>query len=739
MRHFVRDAIGISCLMALVVIFFARLFIPTVQLIVTPDFGRSDAWHFSFATKFALSEALKSGHLPLWQKDIGGGFPLFAEGQTGALYLPNLILFSTFSEVTAYNLALAVTFIMFALGMYWWMRTIGCSVIAAVFASVTITFSALPVLQLTHLTLLQGMSMLPIVGVLTYLLISRGPFPWMSLLALALSQQIFAGFPQATLLTALFAGSYALFLSYTQKRKGSIVWFILGYFLAISMGAVQLLASVEFLRASSNPTGFDGSSASYFSFPVRHLVTFLAPFALGNPKNGSYPPFFQFDGSIFWENTAYVGLLPLFLLLYGFFRERKNPEIRFFLWIIGVSLLLSWGKYSPFYFIFSFPPLNLFRVPSRFLWLVITGVAVIAAKSIDTLHARSGLMRTEILLTALVLLQIGQLFSTFWSYHMMVPAASFMTPPLITSVPLKGKVYTIGESVLHNASFLPHGWQQTNVFQALREGVSPNSNVLWHIPQQEVYAGRFLRRQTLTDQLLTTSITVGDTAATFSATTQTYLNLFSVGNIISFLPLTQTTLTPVKHLQQDTVSLDIYENPTALARAYLVYEATKAATLVEAKRIFEDPSFAPGETVLLESHEVDLDTNLAAFTQKAAQTVTDRPATPTIIKDTDEEVKIRTNAAHPAILVLTDTYYPGWQADVDGIPARIVAANISERAVMVSQGTHTVTFSYRPKTVTRGLLITILMTLVTAGLMVVPIGVAASRTHYKARLPEQHL
>jgi hypothetical protein len=47
-------------------------------------------------------------------------------------------------------------------------------------------------------------------------------------------------------------------------------------------------------------------------------------------------------------------------------------------------------------------------------------------------------------------------------------------------------------------------------------------------------------------------------------------------------------------------------------------------------------------------------------------------------------------------LVLSDSYFPGWEAAVDGRPARILSANYLVRAIAVEPGTHTVEFSYRP-------------------------------------------
>jgi uncharacterized membrane protein YfhO len=45
---------------------------------------------------------------------------------------------------------------------------------------------------------------------------------------------------------------------------------------------------------------------------------------------------------------------------------------------------------------------------------------------------------------------------------------------------------------------------------------------------------------------------------------------------------------------------------------------------------------------------------------------------------------------------LSDTYYPGWKAWVDGRPEKIYQANYAFRAVPLSAGVHQVKFVYDP-------------------------------------------
>src|SRR5262249_43294602 len=62
----------------------------------------------------------------------------------------------------------------------------------------------------------------------------------------------------------------------------------------------------------------------------------------------------------------------------------------------------------------------------------------------------------------------------------------------------------------------------------------------------------------------------------------------------------------------------------------------------------------------------------------------------------DEDVKLRVHAEHMAFLVLSDSFFPGWSAQVDGKPTKIFRANALVRGIVVDQGEHVVEFNYRP-------------------------------------------
>ncbi len=82
---------------------------------------------------------------------------------------------------------------------------------------------------------------------------------------------------------------------------------------------------------------------------------------------------------------------------------------------------------------------------------------------------------------------------------------------------------------------------------------------------------------------------------------------------------------------------------------------------------------------------------------------------------------VQVRAGRPAYLVLTDNYYDGWVADVDGTPASVLPAYHTFRAVPVPAGEHSVRFRFKPRSLAVGFGIYLITCLV---LVVFTVGVA---------------
>ncbi|MBI4066114.1 hypothetical protein HY411_00195 [Candidatus Gottesmanbacteria bacterium] len=553
--------------------------------------------------------------------------------------------------------------------------------------------------------------MTPIMLTLTHLVITKKNLVWVSLFAFGLSQQLFTGSPQMVLLTLLVIGVYAVVTLYRQDLAlsfSTVGRVTLGVVLGVGIAAIQLLPSAEMLRESVFPGGFSPEEASYYSFPLVHLKTLIAPFALGNPKMGTYPPFTTFDGSIFWENNVFIGLLPIALLFLGFTRPglawqglaSRRFHLAIFLAIaIAASFLFMLGKYSPVYLFYSVWPLNLFRVASRFAWIFLITIVTTASWSLTSFLRQQRRGWITALATIVIALHTYQLITTWWDYHAIVPARLWLTPtPFIEEIKKnEGSVRTIGSELVHNKQFLKAGWNgKLDRYRFLTNAAAPNSNLYWDIRQTDVYAGRFLKRPSLVESLMGSEIKSSDSIATISAQGTRLLDLYHAATIVSAIPLDMEKSLPIVNTTRSAdLTITAYRNPDAIHRAYLATQPIVAPTFSKAAESLKNPTFIPGVSVLIHDQSL-LREPLDSEDSGGRGTVE-------ITREGQTRVTMRADVrATRTILVFGDTYYPGWQATIDGQPTKIFPVNIKERGILISGGVHEIVWQYQPKSVAVG-------------------------------------
>ena len=135
----------------------------------------------------------------------------------------------------------------------------------------------------------------------------------------------------------------------------------------------------------------------------------------------------------------------------------------------------------------------------------------------------------------------------------------------------------------------------------------------------------------------------------------------------------------------------LYANPEAMPRAFMVYNSQLADTPDASLAMTLDPNFDFRHTVVLEGENVPL-----------VQGERDPAPLVEIMHRAAGEMTLTVTTAEPGILVVSDPYTTGWVATVDDQVAAVLIANHAFRAVNVPQGTHTVTFAYRPLSISIG-------------------------------------
>ena len=148
----------------------------------------------------------------------------------------------------------------------------------------------------------------------------------------------------------------------------------------------------------------------------------------------------------------------------------------------------------------------------------------------------------------------------------------------------------------------------------------------------------------------------------------------------------------------------IFENLDVIPRASFVPHAVFAADDEEALALMRDPSFDPESTVVLSADNASSST---ASTHVGRHAFAGSQATIEILQYEPERVVVRVDAQDGGWLVLTDAWYPGWQASLDGERVPVERANILFRAVWMPEGEHELEWRFRPATFRFGALLSL--------------------------------
>lgn len=676
----------------LLLIFFIFLFFPP-QILVTPDFGLSDVLNLNFPYKDNLSNNLKHFQLPLWSDKIGSGYPIFAEGQTGTLNLLNLLLFYIFPSYLAFNLGYFFSFLTIGLGTYWYCRIINLSRSSSLWASIVFTFSAVFTVRLMHFNLLQAASFLPVILGLTEKIRKEKKIIYSLINSFLLTQSYFAGFPQMTFII-IFAQIIYLAVSFYQAKKidiKNIFLFIISLIFFLGLIAIQLLPSIELISTSTRGSNIPLSEIFRFSYSLKYFILFFNPFIYGNPAIGTYPYFGKEQG-IYWENIAYLGILPIiFTAIYLFYFKKKSSYFLIYFLLLGISLLLSLGQNSPFYLVYSFFPFTLFRVPSRFLILSAFSLSLISALALEKLTIIKSFSRRNLTFTLFLGFTVWQLFSFGRNFQPAGRVEKWLEKPEIgKSIPQNARIYSLPSYSLWNKEFTKKGWQNLDYFYHLRNNLYPNSNLLFGLSHYGVYPVLQTKRHFLTTSLLEKNILVDEKKSIYKISEQG-LNLLRKNNITyltSPYKIENANLIKVKTLSKP-FPYYLYQITSQNSKYYLAKTIKVAKTIDELSYYVENN---PKEKVVLEKNlPVKLHKNSGAKI--------------TILKDQNDQAKITINSLTDNLIVRSVSFYPGWKAYLDGKEIEIFPANINQQAIIVPRGKHSIEYLYKPLSFQVGFLI----------------------------------
>jgi len=146
--------------------------------------------------------------------------------------------------------------------------------------------------------------------------------------------------------------------------------------------------------------------------------------------------------------------------------------------------------------------------------------------------------------------------------------------------------------------------------------------------------------------------------------------------------------------------VSIYSNPEAFPRAYLVhqFEVIEQPDDILTRLVSDD--FDPYNSVILEtSPPIKSEENTVTSHKE------ERFESAKLLEQRSDLSRFSIRAQSPGLMVVSEQYFPGWKANIDGVPTTLYAANLTMRAVYLDAGEHVIEFVYRPVSFQIGIII----------------------------------
>ena len=521
---------------------------------------------------------------------------------------------------------------------------------------------------------------------------------YFAIIPVVLSQQIFTGFPQLTFYSLLIYGFFFLTklfsgIKTTRLKIKLIVIFSFFILLGFLIASVQLFLTWQI---SSNSGGLARFSPQKilkdFPFNPINMLTVFNPYILGNPKVGSYPTWQAGRWGVFWENNVYFGVIQLILissLLISLLFTKTNKLLKknIFVWaLLGLlGLLLALGTNGPLHPVFSIPPFSFFRVPARFLFFTVFSASILAGYSLQKITGFEKKVFHNIAPVIILLLVIVDIFKNWTTYPLLVRKEEFYKPPEVLTYIGQGRILSLDQQENWNQVFRKQGWaNQQKFFLFHKNFLDRNLNLIYEKSHLFAYSAIWPNRSQIIESLAKSEIREKSGILTLGPTSRKILDLTNVTYIISAKPLNDPKWQYQTTISQNQNSIYVYNNTQPVPHTFIVTNYKVASTLQDYVNILKSDDFDYFSTVIIEK-EIDFPKNVSSGKNDVS-----------ISLYQNTKVVLKTNQETDSLVVISDSFYPGWKAKIDGKDTEILAANINARAVVSPKGKHTIEMIFRP-------------------------------------------
>jgi hypothetical protein len=662
-----------------------------------------------------------AGELPLWNPYALCGTPLLANSQSAPFYPPHVIALPL---PTWLGVSVLAWFHLFwaGLGLGLWLRRRGLREGAllgalvwmfSLFLVAWLPLSSVPATLSWFGWLLLGLESLRERG-------ARGVWTF----ALPFGMMLLAGHLQFAFYGALMSLLYALYLGYATRAQGGLRGYfgtlIASYMLGGMLASVQLLPALElsgYSHRQSLPTEAGYQAYVRNALPLFHLVTAWFPDAYGNPRDGNY------WGAVHYAELAFsVGAFGLLLALMG---VRRRGQGAFWLGVGLLALLIAVGTPLTKLLYFYLPGFSATGSPARILCLWVFCMAILVAHGY---HDMGGWQRA-------LLAWLGLLGLALLLVELTLPQG-VARAPLWAHVQEAGSAYLLAFGVLMGISLLVvallrGAMQEKRVLfvSALRLAMVAMAIVPLVMLSGKMASGSRAPLSAVFPPIADLpALKLGERIATLNTRWSLYeppparmppntpvaYRLYDVGGYDSLLPRYYKRFLDLLNGQDSA--------PPENGNMLFVKQATPALASLRVRAILTPDGWTALPSAPLRLQPAELLPNeeavwarlranpfpeaIPVFGEDARRALQEYGAGALVegvsldwleYRATRVRLRVVNPAQQTAWLLITDTWYPGWGATVNGRAVPLLQANGAFRAVPIPSGEAVVEMRFLPR------------------------------------------
>lgn len=686
--------------------------IPFKNFLITDPVRQQYPW------KNLVISAEKKLSLPLWNPYNFAGTPLLANFQSAAFYPINILFFILPFNV-AWSLLIFLQPLLAGVFIYLYLDNLKLSKLASLLGSITFSFSGFFITWLEWGNVLHTAIWLPFVLLSIDKIVSnKGRLSvWNVLFVLSLAFSFFAGYLQTFFY--LFTISFFYFLGrliQSGKDKKILIPYLMSIGVFVFLTSIQWIPTLQFILLSARDIDVVGWKAEGWFIPWKHLIQFVVPDFFGNPSTLNY-----FGVWNYGELTGYAGITPLVFTIFAVIFRRDRKTLFF-----GLALLLSLvfalpNSLSKSPFVLNVPFINTSQ-PTRLLFITDFSIAVLAALGFDYFRKKNKGMLYVLSFMSLTFVCLWSFITFGGKYflpqdlivsrsNLVLPTAIFIASLCIIVASgflkkISNKFFELSlffiiilvsfdllrfglkfntfapESYLYPKTsaidFLQKNTDNFRIMTSDSRILPPNFSAIYGLQSVDGYDPLYLKNYA---QLIAASERgKPNINSPFGfnriITPHNYssqiINLMGVKYIISLDDINKDNF--IKVFEEGQTK--IYENKNVYPRIFFVKNIILAKNREEAvMEMFKIDSFK-------ENAVIEEEIGIKNFGMGSAK----------IISYEENRVEIKTESKEEGFLILTDSFYPTWEAQIDGKKTHIYLTNVNFRGVIVPAGKHRIEF-----------------------------------------------